>query len=181
MPEENLESLRKKLNKIITEEIGDCLRSGATDLETVAVRVEKRASVIISQLAPPLAAAEVRAIIQRMMKKVAAAKPDDPRQMEFAGMEEFKGIPHNVTYEREIEVDGQRVRRVGYISYLDTFTWERDAALALLGNSIAADQQAFLYLKAGNDFAASLVERYGDLPLRELYQRWKASRQAGSL
>ena len=86
MPEENLGSLKRKLNKIIVEEIRGCLRSGPTDLETVAGRVEKRASMIITQLAPFLATAEVRALIQRMMKKVAEKPNDDDRQMEFAEM-----------------------------------------------------------------------------------------------
>ena len=67
---------------------------------------------------------------------------------------------------------------MGYICYLDTQIEERNAALALLGNSIAADQQTYLRLKAGNEFAAGLVRLYGDLPLRELYQRWKAGGMA---
>jgi hypothetical protein len=56
------------------------------------------------------------------------------------------------------------------IPYLDTHEFERAAALKLLADSIAADQQTYLAMKSGNEFAASLVARYGDKPLWKLYQ-----------
>jgi hypothetical protein len=178
MPPENLESLRRKLTKIIAEEIRACLRAGPTDRETVAERVEDRASMLIKKLAPMLAAAEVRAIIGRMLKKT-EVRPEDAveivRQLEFSEMDEFRGIPPNVTFEDE-------PGHVTYICYLDTKSVERAAALRLLAKSIEADQQTYLAMKAGNEFAEALVKIYGDLPLWELYQshkRDRANRQAG--
>jgi hypothetical protein len=170
MRRENLDSLRKQLIEIVKEEIRDCLRAGPTDLETVAQRVEQRASMLIRKLAPMLAAAEVRDIIGNLLKKT-AVKPDDAesvdRQMEFEQMDEFRGIPPNVTYE-------DRPGHIAYISYLDTREVERAAALILLAKSIQADQQTYLALKAGNEFAAHLAQVYGDLPLLDLYRRHKA-------
>jgi hypothetical protein len=174
MPAKNLESLRKRLNRIVKEEICACLRAGKTDLETVACRVETRASVLIEQLAPKLAAAEVREIVQRFLKKTEVGpdpkeEPDVAQQMEFAGMDEFRGIPPNVTYEDE-------PGHVAYVCYLDTKQLERAAALRLLAKSIEADQQTYFAMKAGNDFADTLVRIYGDLPLSELYRLYRADR-----
>jgi hypothetical protein len=169
MQPENLESLRKQLNRIAKEEIRSCLRAGKTDLETVAQRVEIRASVLIDQLAPELAAAEVREIVRRLLKKT-EVEPEDAQavdsQTEFAEMDEFRGIPPNVTYE-------DRPGHVAYVCYLDTQQFERAAALRLLEKSIEADQQTYLAMKAGNDFAEALVQIYGDLPLSELYRLYK--------
>lgn len=177
MQPENLESLRKQLIRIAKEEIHACLRAGKTDLETVARRVEVRASVIIDQLAPELAAAEIREIIRGLLKRT-EVRPDDTeaiRQMEFASMEEFRGIPPNVTYE-------DKPGHVVYICYLDTTQVERAAALRLLAKSIEADQQTYLALKAGNEFADSLIAIHGDVPLWELYRRYKSDqdRREGS-
>lgn len=173
MQPENLESFRKQLIRIAKEEIRDCLRSGQkTDRETVAQRVEARASILIDQLAPELAAAEVREIVGRLLKKT-EVPPEDAeamaRQMEFSEMDEFRGIPPNVTYE---DTPGH----VAYVCYLDTQRFERAAALALLAKGIEADQQTYLAMKSGNDFSDTLVAIYGDLPLRELYRRFKEDR-----
>ena len=83
-----------------------------------------------------------------------------------------RGIPPNVTYE-------DKPGHVVYVCYLDTTQFERAAALALLAKSIAADQQTYLALKAGNDFADSLVPLYGDLPTRDLYRHFMGGHAAG--
>jgi hypothetical protein len=86
------------------------------------------------------------------MLKRTQVNPVVEEQLEFAGMEEFRGIPHNVTYEG-------RPGHVVYICYLDTINSQRTAALTLLGNSIAADQQTYLPMKAGNEFCKSSGHR----------------------
>lgn len=173
MPEEKLESLRRQLTKIIKEEIRTALRQGPTDRETIAKRVESRATMLIAQLEPELAAAEIREIIRRMLKTTEVKSEDTDamiQQMEFADMDQFRGIPYNVTYE-------DRPGHVVYVCYLDTRQFERAAALKLLADSIEADQQTYLAMKAGNDFADTLVLIYGDLPPRDLYRHYKADQQ----
>jgi len=173
MHHEDLGSLRKKLLKIGREEIVACLRTGSTDLETVAVRVEARAEWLIEKLWRGMARADLRRMLSGLLKRT-EVKPEDEaevsRQLEFSEMEEFRGIPYNVTYY-------DKPNHCSYTCYLDTLTAERDLALALLAKSILADQQTYLLLKAGNEFAASLVAIYGDLPLWDLYTRYKADQQ----
>lgn len=165
MHRHDLTSLKKQLNKIIAEEIRKALRAGPTDRETVAQSVEKRATILMKKLALQLAAEELREMIRRMLKKV-QFDPGKAGQMEFAAMDEFRGIPPNVTYE-------DKPGHVAYICYLDTTETQRTAALALLAKSMAADQQTYRALESGNDFASELVKQYGDLPLRDLYRRYK--------
>jgi hypothetical protein len=62
---------------------------------------------------------------------------------------------------------------VTYIPYLDTFECERAAALMLLEKSMAADAQTYHALKSGNAFASRLVALYGDLPLWDLYRKYR--------
>jgi hypothetical protein len=57
--------LKKQLTKIAEEEICTCLRSGRTDVETVAQRVEARAPVMFAALGAALVDAEVRKIVRR--------------------------------------------------------------------------------------------------------------------
>ena len=125
--------------------------------------------MLMEQLGSLLARRERREMIRAKLKKTEVPPKKAiaaVRQMEFAEMEQFRGIPPTVTYD-----DGKGETK--YIPYLDTHEFERAAALRLLADSIAADQQTYLAMKAGNEFASALVALYGDLPLWDLYGRWK--------
>lgn len=173
---ENLESSRAQLTKIAKEEIRKCLQFGKTDLETVAKRVEERASKLIAKLAPELARAEVREIIRRLLKRTRIKpepEPSSPQmEFEFSNMEEFRGIPPNIAYE---DAPGH----VAYVSYLNSLEHQRTGALALLGDSIEADKRTYHALKSGNEFAEKLMRAYGDLPVRELYRKFRADQKLG--
>jgi hypothetical protein len=177
MSSESLPSLRKQLNNIVREEIAASLLLGKTDRKAVKEPAVKRAQDLIAKLGSSelnsamlwLVAFFVSIMIGRMWKRV---RVDDPRQMEFSEMDEFRGIPDNVTYEDERG-------HVAVIRYLDTQELERNAAETLLANSIAADQKTLLAMKAGNNFATALVKIYGDLPLWELYKRYKDDQKKG--
>lgn len=174
--QKRLNRLRQQLLKIIDEEARRCLRKGTTTLEIVDASVAARTKVLMRQLGPVLAIAERRALVRRRLKRTVVPMAHIERathQMEFADMEEFRGIPPTVTFQPE---HGP----VDYISYLDTTEFERAAALQLLARSIAADQQTYLALKAGNEFAARLVKKYGDLPLWDLYSRYREDRATGT-
>jgi hypothetical protein len=174
MNQENQNLWEKQLNKIIDEEVRACLLAGPTDLETVAEKVEARASVLINKLSKALAYQHVRERIRRKLKRTQVLPCDlegEARQMAFEEMDEFRGIPPAVTYE-------DKPGHVVYISYLDTRELERAAALALLYRSITYDQKAYLALHSGNEFASRLAQTYGDLPLWDLYQRYQANTAA---
>ena len=171
---DDLDSLRKRLLKIIGEEIRYALRLGPTDLEAVYARVMERSSMLVERLQKPLAEAELRAMIQRKLKHT-ALRPDEiltkteDRQMGLEGMEEFRGVPESVSYE-------DRPGHVAYIPYLDTLEFHRVAAALLLSMQMEADAKKYRALTAANDFAASLVALFGDLPLHELVSLWQAGR-----
>jgi hypothetical protein len=172
MPPESLASLRKQLNEIIAEEIRFCLRKGRTDLQTVAALVKKRASRVIKRLQKPLAEAEVVAMVGRALKRVNSKEgEDEDRQLVFAGMGEFSGVPYNIAFSLDAEDDDEP--KVIYTPYLDSLEADRAAALELLGRSIQADEHKYHALKSANAFASSLVALYGDLPLGQLYKLHK--------
>jgi hypothetical protein len=181
MPQEDLGLLRRQLVKIAKEEVRTSLRTGKTDRETVALRVEARAATLIWKLAPLLISAELRNIVAHLLKKTdisgneeeAAAVAETYRQMELADMEEFRGIDPNVTYE-------DRPGHVIYIPYLKTRKAQRAAALAYLDRGIAADLEKRQAMEAGNDFADPLVELYGDEELLDLYVRYKTDQAEAS-
>jgi hypothetical protein len=167
-----------QLNRIIDEEIRAALRKGPTTVEAVDQKVKTRCSILMEQVGMLLAARERREMIRQKLKKTEvapkqAAAAMQRMQMEFSGMEEFRGIPPTVTYATKEGI-------VKYIPYLTTHECERAAALKLLADSIAADQQTYLAMKSGNEFAAKLVNIYGDLPLWELYRHWKTDLEQGA-
>ena len=138
-------------------------------LDDVDTAVEGRCSMLMEQVGPLLAKRERREMVRAKLKKTEVTPKKAAavvRQTEFAEMEEFRGIPPTVTYENA----GAEVE---YIPYFNTTEIERAAALRLLADSIAEDQQTYLAMKSGNEFASTLVTLYGDLPLWDLYGRWK--------
>ena len=171
--QQHLEELKKKvklalaqLNKIIDEEIKNALLKGKTTLEAVDRKVKARSSMLLEQLGTLLAERYRRLMIRRKLKKTEVCPEKaaaTAAQMEFAKMEEFRGIPPTITFMGE-------AGNVEYIPYLDTREFERAAALQLLARSIAADQQTYLAMKSGNEFATKLVAKYGDKPLWDLYR-----------
>jgi hypothetical protein len=177
MPQENLGLLRRQLVNIAKEEVRASLRTGKTDRETVALRVEDRASTLLTKLAPVMVSAELRNIVAHLLKKTdirsgeeeeEKATSETYRQMELAEMDEFRGIDPNVTY---VDKPGH----VAYIPYLKTRQAQRAAALKYLDQGIAADLEKRQAMEAGNDFADTLVELYGDEELLDLYVKWKTA------
>jgi len=172
--------LLKRLNRIIDEEIRACLKKGKTDVEIVCEKVEKRASVLLSDLGDKLGKQKLRDRVRTKLKHT-AVDPNDAeetveqdRQIRFKEMEEFRGVDPTITFE-------DKPGHVAFIQYVDAKRFERRAAERLRKKSLDFDENKYLVLVARNDWCDLLIPQYGDLPAGELWQLWKNDQSAAAV
>ena len=172
--------LLKKFYSIIDAEKAraQAENDGITDMNTVADRVREICKPFLPELERLLGTIFFNIIISRRMKHgirlafrnfTRNRKPEsraEEQQLVFPGMEQLRGYPAQLTYEK----DGQVV----FVDSRKSREFDQQKAEEYLERLIEWDKQRLRYVKNGNRFAAAARKIYGDLPLEELVQRWRA-------
>ena len=179
------QNLLKKFYKIVDSETARAQDSndGTTDVETVARRVKQLTKPFLSDLLLLLGELMFNSVIGKRMKRgfkrfrfrrknKTQTYPEPTEQLDFEGMEAFRGYPAQLTYED----------KPGHVVYVDSNksrALDRDKGEEYLEQLLEWDKQRINFLKTGNRFARQLVKTYGDLPLEELRRRWKQDHGPG--
>jgi hypothetical protein len=174
--------LLRRLSHVIRQQVRYCqLHDKPADVEKVYQLVCDTASILVGQVVGPMGHQQLRIKIQHALKRTeinqsasAARQAEgierepDQAELDFANMEQFRGIPPSIAYE-EPEGSGHIV----YVPYIDAVKAQRDGAASLHHKGITFDVKAEELLLASNRFCDSLIPLYGDLPVRELIRLWR--------
>jgi hypothetical protein len=187
-PQMSLEELilMRDLNRVIRQEVRYCqIHDRPADVEKVYRLVCDVAAILVEKVIGPMGHRQLRVKIQHALKRTvvdegnAAANEADAQEqqpeLDFANMEEFRGIPPSIAY-AEPEGSGHIV----YVPYAEAIKIRRDGAVKLQDKGIVYDVKSRQLLVSGNAFADSLMKRYGDLPVKELVRLWRADGQPGA-
>ena len=191
-----LRRLRRQLSRRINDEVRCALLRRESDvLDAVSKIVEKDCAWLMTQLTAMLRILQIRTLVQHALRRITikpknedeeqsegeprfagteeeaaasnGAAHETGRQMWFAGMDVFRGVPDSVSY---LKPDGS----VDYMLYRYTQTEERNGMNALDSKQEVQDAARRNRRLRANKAAEPMVTEFGDLPLEELVRLWVA-------
>jgi hypothetical protein len=169
MKEESLKSLRRRLTKVCLRELRAVSRNFTAPFQLLDAhrRVIRSNTGLLDQLSKPLREAEVWNILRALSKKAhrAGNQQQVAEQLELAEMEQFRGVPLQVSY-----IDGRKVKWTAWFIALKS---ERRAAIAHRRIKCAQSDAVLDAMESSDAWLDPLTERFGDLPPYELVRMWK--------
>lgn len=174
--------------RIMNRAVRACYRrDGHTDVEEVCSEMERDSDFTLENLLPQFGRQYMRILVQKRLKRLAmnnghsqavraaaaTAAAQNQRELDIENIEQFRGAPISISLE-------DRPGHVIYMPFEDTLREQRRLSLWLLDHSISADVNKRQAQARVTDFADHLADFYGDLPVKDLVERWTADGRPGA-